>query len=101
MNSRIRGRLLLVFGMIVAALSSPASTPRVGSTRQAVLRLALCRRATQIPDWDVDKIRSCADGCTASNDFNVCFTCSCLKQGAETPGELVSAIAQCQQASGL
>ncbi len=97
------GLLLLGVAVIVVvtALSYPTSAggsvgPSVLSSTPPVNRSP----AQPQPDWNVRAIRACAFRYRGDEDFNTYFTCVCLVRGAQTPGEEVSAYAQCQQALG-
>jgi hypothetical protein len=53
------------------------------------------------PDWDTVALRDCQMDCNwiymgvDQRRYNICYTCGCLVDAAETPGELASAEAQC------
>lgn len=57
-----------------------------------------------LPAWNDDRLRQCNYDCQDRhwNDgdaFNRCYACRCLLLAAESEGEVISALAQCEQAT--
>ena len=105
MRKRSDSRVFLAIGLIAIVVVVTQTTTADGNAATAVPIPSSTGVVSGVddgpfqPDWDVGAIKQCAYNCAFSFDFNVCFTCRCLVAGAQTEGEVVSALAQCSQAT--